>query len=321
MSKKVESAVEHSSSVKKVRVAELFPNPHNPRVLFDREPMEILEDSIRKVGILVPLTVYWESARKRYVILDGQRRWICAQKVGLEKVPINEVAEPTLVQNIVTMFQIHKLRADWELMPTALKVQLLMEEVKDTNNARLAELTGLDEAVIVRCKKLISFDREFQDLMLDPDPAKRIKADFFIELYAVLHDKDVSKFAWFKANEFTRQMLEKYLVKPRTIKSVTDFRTIKQHITNARRIGAISTFSKRLRFFAENLDAELKSLEIQEAQTHAEAKALTKRVSDLDAQVRALDVEDFYGEEELWISLSRLLEAIDAKLRKADKKR
>ena len=66
-----------------------------------------------------------------FVILDGQRRWICAQDVGLKTIPVNEVAEPTLVQNIVTMFQIHKLRKDWELMPTALKLELLMRELSE----------------------------------------------------------------------------------------------------------------------------------------------------------------------------------------------
>ena len=106
--------------------------------------MAVLQDSIRRVGILVPLTVYWDPSRKHYIILDGQRRWICAQEVQLEKVPANQVPEPTLVQNIVTMFQIHKLREDWELMPTALKVELLMKEIGDRNDARLAELiTGL----------------------------------------------------------------------------------------------------------------------------------------------------------------------------------
>ena len=101
-------------------------NPHNPRMLFDRADLHVLRESIARVGILVPLTVYREKSSGHYVILDGQRRWICAQEVGLKAIPVNEVAEPTLVQNIVTMFQIHKLRKDWELMPTALKLELLM---------------------------------------------------------------------------------------------------------------------------------------------------------------------------------------------------
>src|SRR5689334_3112383 len=100
--------------VKEIPIGQLHSNPHNPRVLFDKLPMDALRDSVKRLGILVPLTVYWETAKKRYVILDGQRRWMCAKDVGLRTVPVNRVAEPNLVQNVVTMFQIHKLRQDWE---------------------------------------------------------------------------------------------------------------------------------------------------------------------------------------------------------------
>lgn len=114
-----------------------------------------------------------------------------AKELGLKTVPVNEVEEPSLVENIVTMFQIHKLREDWELMPSALKLELLIQETNDPNNKRLAALTGLDEAVVVRCKKLLSYEKKYQEMMLDPDPEKRTKADFFIELYPVRHDRNV----------------------------------------------------------------------------------------------------------------------------------
>src|ERR1017187_4140015 len=209
----------------------LKPNPHNPRMLFDRADLDVLRESIRRVGILVPLTVYREKSTGDYVILDGQRRWMCAQDVGLKTIPVNEVAEPTTVQNIVTMFQIHKLRKDWELMPTALKLELLMRELNEKREKRLAELTGLDEAVVVRCKKLLSYKPKYQDMMLDADPDKRIPADFFIELYAVRNDREVNKFAWFDRDTFTDDMLKKS--KEKGIKSVTDFRIVKQYINNA----------------------------------------------------------------------------------------
>ncbi len=76
--------------VKHIKTADLYPNPHNPRALFDRLPLEELKESIRRMGVLVPLTVYWERARDRYVILDGQRRWICCQDLGLKTVPVNQ---------------------------------------------------------------------------------------------------------------------------------------------------------------------------------------------------------------------------------------
>ena len=123
--------------VKTLPTDELTPNPHNPRVLFDVAPLDTLKESIGKVGILVPLTIYFDSNRKKHIILDGQRRWICAQQLGLAKVPVNQVSEPTLVQNIVTMFQIHKLREDWELMPSALKLELLMNELEERNDKKI----------------------------------------------------------------------------------------------------------------------------------------------------------------------------------------
>src|SRR5438046_7696916 len=99
---------------------------------------------------------------------------MCAQALKLKTVPVNEVQEPTMIQNIVTMFQIHKLRKDWELMPTALKLELLMDELKEKNERRLAELTGLDEAVVVRCKKLLSYPKRYQNMMLEPSEANRV---------------------------------------------------------------------------------------------------------------------------------------------------
>ncbi len=273
--------------VKKLRTDELSPNPHNPRYLFDKKPMDVLRDSIRRVGILVPLTVYFDSRRKRHVILDGQRRW----------------------------------REDWELMPTALKVELLMKELKDRNDARLAELTGLNVAVITRCKKLLSYDREFQDLMLDPDPQKRVKADFFIELYPVIHDRDVSKFDWFKEKRFIRQMLTKYNDESKTIKAVTDFRLIKQHITNARKARQLRRLSERLKRFVAEITVPISHLEIASASAHAEARVLTRKVVALEHLIGELDVEQLYGEEELWKAMDRLLGVIQRALRKAEKRR
>jgi len=57
------------------------------------------------------------------------------------------------------MFQIHKLRQDWELMPTALKLDVLMKELDETRDKPLAELTRLDVAVVVRCKKLLWYPK------------------------------------------------------------------------------------------------------------------------------------------------------------------
>jgi ParB family transcriptional regulator, chromosome partitioning protein len=299
--------------VKSLPTGKLKPNPHNPRMLFDREDLDVLRASIARVKILVPLTVYQEKSTGDYVILDGQRRWMCAKDVGLKTVPVNAVAEPTLVQNIVTMFQIHKLRKDWELMPTALKLELLMRELKEKNEKRLAELTGLDEAVVVRCKKLLSFEKHYQDMMLDANPDKRVKADFFIELYPVRNDRNVKKFPWFNKNQFTASMLAK--VEAKGIKAVTDFRIVKQHITNAVRADKTAAISKRLREFADQPSLTPDHLNIESAKVKAEATKILTAVVTLYDQINAINVEQYYGEEDMWNRLESLSQLIRAKLR------
>ncbi len=304
--------------VKTIHTNELFPNPHNPRALFDRDPLEILRSSIDAVGILVPLTVYFDSRKKRFVILDGQRRWMCAKTLNLAIVPVNEVAEPTLIQNIVTMFQIHKLREDWELMPTALKLELLMEELKERNDKKLAALTGLDQAVVQRCRKLLQYPKKYQDMMLDGDPGKRVKADFFIELFAVRNDRFVNSFDWYTKERFTKAMLQRY--QAGGLKAVTDFRLIKQHINNARKAGKATQISRKLRGFAKSSDLPIEHLQIAAASVVAEANAIEKRVGKLVDDLRELDVEGCIGEEKLWKALESLLTLIRKRLRDAGRR-
>lgn len=299
--------------VKSLSTDKLKANPHNPRMLFDREDMHVLRESIQRVGILVPLTVYQEKNTGNYVILDGQRRWMCAQELGLKAIPVNEVAEPTLVQNVVTMFQIHKLRKDWELMPTALKLELLMAELGETKEKRLAELTGLDEAVVVRCKKLLSYNKRYQDRMLDADPRKRVKADFFIELYPVRNDREVKKFAWFHKDEFTDDMLKK--VEQKGIKAVTDFRIVKQYINNAAKAKKTAAISKLLQEFAAQPALTPDHLNIGSAKVTAEAKKVLKSAESLYAQINEIDIDEYYGEEAMWSRLESLAHLIREKLR------
>lgn len=308
-----------SIGVQRVKTSDLHPNPHNPRLLFDRAPLKVLRGSIEKVGILVPLTVYWAESNREYVILDGQRRWICAQELKLQYVPVNVVAEPTLIQNIVTMFQIHKLREDWELMPTALKLEVLMNELEERNDKRVAELTGLDEAVVARCKKLLSYPKAVQDLMLDPDPDKRVKADFFIELYAVRNDREVNKMPWFDREMFTNRMLEKYKAR-RGIKAVTDFRLMKQHLANATKARLRKTISRKLKEFTFDDNLELSHLEISAASVRAEAKRITTSADKLRSTLDDMRVQEYLGEEKMWGSLRKLSTTLARKFSEAERR-
>ena len=303
-----------------VQTDSLRANPHNPRVLFDEEPLQTLEASIKKVGILVPLTVYKATGSMKFTILDGQRRWICAKRLELKEVPINEVAEPTLAQNIVTMFQIHKLRKDWELMPTALKLKVLMDELAETANGPLADLTGLDVAVVTRCKKLLSFEKQYQKMMLDPNPDRRLTADLFIEMYPIVTDRTVRRAAWFDRKKLIDTFIRKQQEKLSGFKGVTDFRKIKAALTNARKAGAEGEIIQRLETLVFNDEVQISHLEIESARIHKEADSLSKGVRRLCEELDQLDPDSFAAEEDLWIALEDLLSSIRNKLVEAERR-
>jgi ParB/RepB/Spo0J family partition protein len=172
---------------------DLKPNPQNPRRLFDEEPLKVLEESIRSNGILVPLTVYQDKRTRQHYILDGERRWRCAELIETGPndrrpvpIPANVVAPPTPVANMLWMFNIHNLREQWELMPTALSLKVIMDELGQTDDKKLAEITKLSEPNVRRCKILLSYAPKYHEMMLDVDLNRRIKANFFIELRPVL---------------------------------------------------------------------------------------------------------------------------------------
>src|SRR5881396_1867283 len=164
---------------------QIVPSKTNPRMLFDREPLEDLKNSIREHGVLVPITVYPLKGQEKYGILDGERRHKCCvdlQKEGRSlKIPANIVEPPTMIAGLLYMFSIHNFREPWELMPTALSLRLVMDALGEEDHKKLSRLTGLSEPQIERCKLLLLFPERFQQLSLDPDPKTRIPSNFWIE--------------------------------------------------------------------------------------------------------------------------------------------
>ena len=78
--------LDDSERVQKLPVADLTPNPDQPRQHFEEEALQQLADSITQYGIVQPLVVT-PLGRGRYAIVAGERRWRAAGLAGLKKVP------------------------------------------------------------------------------------------------------------------------------------------------------------------------------------------------------------------------------------------
>jgi len=177
-----------AETVRLLHPSDIRRNKENPRLIFRQDELDALEDSIAKQGILVPLTVYRDG--DHYSLLDGERRWLSAQKLDLTKVPVIVQPKPERMQNIMMMFAIHNARKDWDPLPTALKLEELEKQYskryeKRPTEAELAGIASLSRGEVRRLKKLLALPTEYRKLLLDelekPRSAQIITVDHVLE--------------------------------------------------------------------------------------------------------------------------------------------
>ena len=307
--------------VEVIAIEDIAPNPHNPRRLFDEEPMKVLEESIAKLGVLVPITVYIPDPSVRtgetYVILDGERRWRCVQALGEHTVPAIIVAQPTDAENILTMFHIHNVREGWQLMPTALKLKTLMDRLHETNERKLSILTKLTISQVRRCKILLTYPKSIQNLMLAP-PSERMKADFFIEMDRIRRPARQEKWnPWVERGDLTvvTLLLDKYEM--RTIKAVTEFRHIAEVYRASARLDRTNQFMKQFDAFLEHPQATVYDIEVPGATFAKEAMEIKRSTRRLLSQLQGLDLADIAADEEAVEALTDLRDLIAEKLQDA----
>jgi ParB family chromosome partitioning protein len=89
-----------------VPIAQIAPNPNQPRSAFEQEPLEELARSIEQLGVLQPLLVRALGSGS-FELIAGERRLRASKLAGLEKVPVVVVEtdvegslERALVENI-----------------------------------------------------------------------------------------------------------------------------------------------------------------------------------------------------------------------------
>jgi ParB-like chromosome segregation protein Spo0J len=214
----------------------VIPSTNNPRHLFDPDELLELKKNIGEHGVLVPITVFQSKGQAKFSILDGERRYRCVLELEKEgrggkggvalTLPANVVEPPTKIAGMLYMFSIHNYREGWELMPTALGLKIVMEDLGTTDNKALNKLTGLSDAQIERCKKLLKFPEKFQEMSLDPNPKTRIPSNFWIEALPVIDlaletSEPLKKLG---RDRSTEKLVDKY--RDKKIKSVIHFRRI-----------------------------------------------------------------------------------------------
>jgi ParB family transcriptional regulator, chromosome partitioning protein len=228
-----------SHQVREISPDRITSNPENPRLVFRKEEMDTLLLSIKKYGIQVPITVYEEDGN--FILIDGERRWRCARKLNLKRVPALVQNKPTDLNNLLLMFNIHALREQWDYLTIASKLPKIIDlfalenDGQAPNEIELSELTGLTRGQIRRCRLLLDLPKNYRKILfaeLDlPKQKQRLSEDFFIEMERSL--KTVKKripTAFSDINVARDALISKYRAK--VINNVVDLRKVSKIATS-----------------------------------------------------------------------------------------
>ncbi len=86
----IENKINNKSNQKNtIAISDLERNKYQPRTIFDEEKLEELSLSIKENGIIQPIAVRPNKYDPgKFEIVAGERRWLAAQKAGLNEVPV-----------------------------------------------------------------------------------------------------------------------------------------------------------------------------------------------------------------------------------------
>lgn len=147
------------SQMAQIEIADIIPNPTQPRTQFDEEALDELADSIRQLGVIQPITVK-KNGEGKYVIISGERRWRAAQRADLTELPayIREVDD----ENLHAMALVENIqRQDLNAIEIALGMQRLIDECHLTQDA-LSEKVGKKRSSVSNYLRLLKLPDEVQ---------------------------------------------------------------------------------------------------------------------------------------------------------------
>ncbi|MBP7992553.1 MAG: ParB/RepB/Spo0J family partition protein [Candidatus Magasanikbacteria bacterium] len=158
------SAPNKTDRVWQIPLSEIIPNPEQPRRVFDHQDLEDLVASIKKHGIMQPITVT-ERTDGGYELIAGERRFRASQIAGLATIPAlvkiaseQEKLELALIENIQ--------RQNLNALEEAFAFKRLIDEFNLTQQ-EVADQVGKSRPVVANTVRLLELPEEIQRALMD----------------------------------------------------------------------------------------------------------------------------------------------------------
>ena len=151
-------------SITRIKISSISPNPFQPRLDFDKEPLLELANSIKEHGIIQPITVR-KIGRNEFQIISGERRYQASKLAGIDELPCfiriaddQHMLEMAIVENVQ--------RKDLNAIEIALSYQRLIDEC-NLSQEELGKKVSKNRSTVANFMRLLKLPIEIQKALRD----------------------------------------------------------------------------------------------------------------------------------------------------------
>ncbi len=152
------------TGVLEIKIEDIYPNPSQPRKVFDPKALDELASSIKVNGVIMPIVLN-KDEKGKYMIIAGERRFRATKMVGLETIPAiikdyddRKIQEISLIENLQ--------REDLNPIESATAMKQLMDDYGLTQE-ELSERIGKSRSAIANTLRLLSLDAQVIKMVSD----------------------------------------------------------------------------------------------------------------------------------------------------------
>jgi ParB family chromosome partitioning protein len=158
--------LESAGVTSQLPVAEIAPNPWQPRRIFNEAKLSELAESIREVGQVQPIVV--RRVEAGYQIVAGERRWRAHKVLGLDS--IKAVVADCSDSDMAVLAMVENVSRD-DLADYEISLSIRRTEKEFPDRKRLAEALGLSRSGLFQ---FLSFDKLPSFILSDLDIQPRL---------------------------------------------------------------------------------------------------------------------------------------------------
>jgi ParB family chromosome partitioning protein len=155
---------ERVNVVLNIPVDHIRPNPHQPRKDFNKEALDELSSSIKKHGLIQPITVRY-LGEKRFELISGERRLRATKQAGIAEIPayIREADD----EQLIAFALIENIQRE-ELNPLEISMgyKRLIDECSYTQS-EVAERVGKNRSTVTNMLRLLQLPDFIQAALRD----------------------------------------------------------------------------------------------------------------------------------------------------------